>query len=74
MRSPDLSTLQPVAPETPLEITMEAQEWNMVMEIIARSTGFAYVQTAPLIEKLGKQLQARAEKSPSLVRSVGEVA
>jgi len=41
---------------------MEAQEWNIVLEIIARSTGFPYIQTAPLIEKLGGQMQEKAEK------------
>jgi len=51
---------------------MEAQEWNMVTEILARSTGFSYVQTAPLIEKLTKQLQDKAQKRG--VRQMGEVA
>lgn len=62
MRSPNMNSLQPIAPNTILELGMEAQEWNLVLEIICRSTGFPYVQTAPLIEKLGKQMQEKAER------------
>lgn len=56
------ANLQPIEPNTILELGMEAQEWNLILEIICRSTGFAYVQTAPLVEKLGKQMQEKAEK------------
>jgi hypothetical protein len=46
---------------TILDIKLEAQEWNTIIEILCRSVGFSYVQTAPLIDKVGRQMQERVE-------------
>lgn len=53
--------MPPIDPMTILDIKLEAQEWNTIIEILCRSVGFSYVQTAPLIDKVGRQMQERVE-------------
>ena len=52
--------MQPIDPNSELDVTLQAQEWNVVMEIIAKSTGFPYVVTSPIIDKVKGQLQNAA--------------
>ena len=52
--------MQPIDPNSELDVTLQAQEWNIVMEIIAKSTGFPYVVTSPIIDKVKGQLQNAA--------------
>jgi len=54
--------MQPIDPNTELDVKLQAQEWNIVMEIIAKSTGFPYVVTSPIIDKVKGQLQGAAMK------------
>ena len=62
MQSQPRNAPPPIDPETPISITMTAKDWNMVIEIMCRSTGFSYVQPAPLIDKVGSQMYETAEK------------
>lgn len=62
MQSQNMSNVQPIEPNTVLDISMEAQEWNFIVEVLCRTTGFSYVQTAPLIEKLSKQMQEKVQR------------
>lgn len=54
--------IDPIDPTTRLDLTLEAQQWNTIIEVLCRSTGFPYVATAPLIEALGQQMRAKAEQ------------
>ena len=53
-------SVSPISPNARIAVTLEAQQWNSVVEIIARSTGFPYFVTAPLIQAIGAQLQSGA--------------
>lgn len=40
--------MMPIDPVAKIDITLDAQEWSIVLDIICKSTGFPYITTAPL--------------------------
>lgn len=52
--------MTPIAPTTPLSVTLEAQEWNVV---IAALTEAPYKVVHALIQSMGGQLQAQAQQA-----------
>jgi hypothetical protein len=53
-------TMMPIAPDTPIAVTLQAQEWNMVLGILSDAP---YKLVAPIIQKLGEQAQQGAAQA-----------
>jgi hypothetical protein len=53
--------MEPIAPNTPLAVTLEAQQWNNVMAALVKAP---YELAAPLIQAISTQLQQQTEKQP----------
>jgi|tagenome__1003787_1003787.scaffolds.fasta_scaffold20266473_2 hypothetical protein len=51
-------TIMPISPETPIGITLQAQEWNVVLGILSDAP---FKMVAPIIQKLGEQAQQGAQ-------------
>jgi len=49
--------IQPVEPNTPFTITLEAQQWNAVLGAMAEAP---YRVAAPLVQAISQQLQSQA--------------
>lgn len=47
--------MDPIAPETPIPVTLQAQEWNLVLDVISDGR---FRVVAPLIQKIHEQAQA----------------
>jgi hypothetical protein len=64
MASPMMPNTQPVSPNTPLAVTLEAQQWNGVISALVKAP---YELAAPLIQSITQQLQdaANANAVPS---------
>lgn len=56
---------QPVSATAPFSVTLEAQQWNMVIACMAKAT---YELAAPLIQLIGQQLQ---EQTPAATGANG---
>jgi hypothetical protein len=57
-----------MAPQQPLSVTLEAQQWNAVMALLAEGP---YRVSAPLIAEIQRQcLAADADTRPSPLRQV----
>jgi len=50
-------TQQPIPPNTPLAVILEAQEWNAIMAMLGKQP---YEVVAALLGKIGEQLQTGA--------------
>jgi hypothetical protein len=46
--------MEPVSPNAPLTVVLEAQQWNGVMAALVKAP---YEMAAPLIQAIGNQLQ-----------------
>lgn len=46
--------MDPIAPNTPLQVRLEAQQWNGVMAALVKAP---YEMAAPLIQAISEQLQ-----------------
>jgi hypothetical protein len=58
---------QPVAANTPFTITLEAQQWNGVINALVKAP---YEQAAPLIQAITGQLQQQAPQSNGVDQGV----
>lgn len=56
----DATPMMPISPDTPITVTLQAQEWNVVMGILADAP---YKLVAPIIQKLGEQAQQGAAQA-----------
>jgi hypothetical protein len=59
--------MQPIDPTTEIPITLQAQDWNTLMEIVGRYSTMVAIITgmpnqSPLLQRLGTQLQQAAGK------------
>lgn len=59
--------MQPILPTTPLSVTLTAQEWNEVVDVLMTAP-VPYRIVHPLMVKLGGQLQRNAE-TPAIASS-----
>lgn len=53
--------MNPIDPTMPLNVTMQAQEWNQVVFWLGKQP---YENVAPLIAKITEQAQSAAGQSP----------
>ena len=51
---------QPVEPNTPFTITLEAQQWNAVLGAMGEAP---YRVAAPLVQAISQQLQSQAPEA-----------
>jgi hypothetical protein len=51
---------EPVAPNQPFTITLEAQQWNSVLAALSEAP---YRVSAPLIQAISQQLQSQAPQA-----------
>lgn len=56
--------MDPIAPTTPIRVTLQAQEWNQVVFWLGKQ---AYEAVAPLIARITDQAQAAAQSQPPLM-------
>ena len=53
--------VNPIEPTAPLSVTLEAQQWNTVLALLAEAP---YRVVAPVIQSIGEQVQAAAGQAP----------
>jgi hypothetical protein len=52
--------MEPISPTTPINVTLEAQEWNAVLGLLAKAP---YEVVANIITKMGQQAQNAAQNA-----------
>jgi hypothetical protein len=61
--------MQPVDPTAAIAITLQAQEWNMILGVLHDAP---YRIAAPLIQKIGDQAQSAAAQPPAKPNGVDD--
>ena len=59
--------MEPIAPNTPLNVTLEAQQWNGVMSALVKAP---YEMAAPLIQAISEQLQKQVPQNGAAGMSI----
>jgi len=54
---------QPIQPNTPLSVTLQAQEWNQILAVLSEAP---YKAVAPLIDQIGRQAQQQAQQQATM--------
>lgn len=60
--------MQAIPPATPIAVTLQAQEWNVVLGALGEAP---YRLVAPVIAKISEQAEAAAEASTATVKPNG---
>lgn len=56
---------QPIDPTTPLPVTLQAQEWNQLIDLLA-TVSAPWRITNPLMQRITEQVQAAAAAQPQV--------